>query len=258
VPSERARKAAEEIWSAWQDGRLLDSLSPEAKPESDTDGRSAQRALSEHAGVQYGWKIAATSKAGQEHIGVDGPIAGRLFERFGHEDGATLAGLSHMAVVEAEIAFRLGADLGGDGVLTEAEVMAAVETVCLAIEVPDSRFARFETVGSAQLLADDACAGRVVIGPEVPGWEGLDLKTQRTAISVDGTRVAEGIGANVLAGPADALTWLANDLLGHGDSLGAGDLVITGTTTVPAAIAPGSVVVAEYEDLGEVRVGFDG
>jgi 2-keto-4-pentenoate hydratase len=26
----------------------------------------------------FGWKIAATSTAGQQHIGIDGPIAGRL------------------------------------------------------------------------------------------------------------------------------------------------------------------------------------
>ena len=39
-----------------------------------------------------------------------------------------------------------------------AEVMQAVEALYLGVEVPDSRFLRFETVGAAQLIADNACA----------------------------------------------------------------------------------------------------
>jgi 2-keto-4-pentenoate hydratase len=255
--AERARRAAQTIWTAWQSGALLEELSEAARPLDEAEGHAAQARLGSLAGPQYGWKIAATSKAGQEHIGVDGPIAGRLFECFRHQDGATLAGISHMAVVEAEIAFRMARDLDSPAPLGEAEVLAAVETACLAIEIPDSRFDRFETVGPAQLLADDACAGRVVVGPDLAGWSSLDLRAQRTAFSVDGERVAEGLGSNVLDGPVDALTWLANDLRERGDFLAAGHFVMTGTTTVPVAIAPGSRVVAEFEGLGTVRVQFE-
>jgi 2-keto-4-pentenoate hydratase len=255
--AERARRAAQIIWTAWQAGALLDQLPDGARPLGDAEGHAAQAQLGVLAGPQYGWKIAATSKAGQEHIGVDGPIAGRLFERFRHQDGATLTEISHMAVVEAEIAFRMARDLDSPTPLGEEEVLAAVETVCLAIEIPDSRFDRFETVGPAQLLADDACAGRVVVGPDVAGWSSLDLRAQRTAFSIDGERVAEGLGSKVLDGPVDALTWLANDLCGRGDFLAAGHLVMTGTTTVPAVVAPGSRVVAEFEGLGAVRVEFE-
>jgi len=253
----RPELAARALWDAWDSGRLLEQLPQELRPADTAAAHAVQAELGRFAGGRYGWKIAATSQAGQEHIAVDGPIAGRLFERFRFEDGAVLAGISHMAVVEAEIAFRMGADLDGEGPLGVEEVLAAVEVLQLAVEIPDSRFDRFETVGGAQLIADDSCAGRVVLGPEIAAWRGLDLRAQRTAISVDGERVAEGIGANVLEGPAEALTWLANDLRSRGDRLGAGDFVLTGTTTVPAAIGPGSRVVAEYEGLGQVRLGFE-
>ena len=67
-----------------------------------------QAALAGLAGATpVGWKIAATSEAGQKHIGVDGPLAGRLWESKLHEGGTKLpAGHLHMAVVEAEFAFR--------------------------------------------------------------------------------------------------------------------------------------------------------
>jgi 2-keto-4-pentenoate hydratase len=249
--------AAQTIWAAWQAGELLEELPPAARPTDEAAGHRAQAELGGLAGPQYGWKIAATSKAGQAHIGVDGPLAGRLFERFRFEDGETLFGISHMAVVEAEIAFRMAGDLDSPEPLSEAEVVEAVDTVCLAIEVPDSRFDRFETAGAAQLLADDACAGRVVVGPDVADWRIRDLREQQTAFFIDGERVAEGVGANVLDGPIDALRWLANDLRGRGDFLAAGQLVMTGTTTVPPAVAPGSRVTAHFAGLGEVRVRFE-
>ena len=59
-----------------------------------------------------GWKIAATSKAGQAHIGVTEPLAGRLFKNFILADGARLpAAPLHMKVMEAEFAFRMARDL---------------------------------------------------------------------------------------------------------------------------------------------------
>jgi 2-keto-4-pentenoate hydratase len=259
APTERAQVVARTIWDAWKSGERLrgDGLPAPIRPLSEAEGHAAQAQLGPLAGPQCGWKIAATSKPGQAHIGVSGPIAGRLFECFAYEDAATLVGVSHMRVVEAEIAFRLAYELNATEVLSEQEVLEAVEAIHLAIEIPDSRFERFETIGGAQLLADDACAGRFVVGPPIAAWSTIDLRVQRTAISVDGQRVAEGVGANVLDGPADALRWLANDLRGRGELLAAGDLVLTGTTTVPAVIAPGSRVVAHFDGLGEVRVDFE-
>ena len=64
-----------------------------------------------------GWKIAATSEAGQRHIGVSEPLAGRLFADFILPDGARRdAGPMHMRVVEAEFAFRFGRDLPPRGI----------------------------------------------------------------------------------------------------------------------------------------------
>ena len=48
---------------------------------------AVQAALEGIAGPSYGWKLAATSPAGQRHIAVDAPLAGRLFDRFRYPDG---------------------------------------------------------------------------------------------------------------------------------------------------------------------------
>ena len=55
-----------------------------------------------------GWKIAATSLAGQKHINVDGPLAGRLLAGRELQPGTPvpLAG-NLMRVAEAEFAFTM-------------------------------------------------------------------------------------------------------------------------------------------------------
>ena len=51
----------------------------------------------------FGWKIAATSIEGQEHIGVNSPIAGRLIKERLYKSGDNVSLISNqMKVAEAE------------------------------------------------------------------------------------------------------------------------------------------------------------
>lgn len=253
----RAGGAAEALWSAWTSGKRIEALPDDIRPRDDAEGFAAQLALGAHAGAAYGWKIAATTAAGQAHIGVSGPLPGLLFERFRHEPGDVLdSDGMHMRVVEAEFAYRLGSDVppGAD----RDAVLAAVDGLHLAVEVPDSRYARFETVGAPQLVADCACAGRFVLGPEVPGWSELDLSTWGTTVWINGVRAATGSGGNVLGDPRNALAWIADDLHRRGRGLRAGEIVTTGTTTAPVPVAPGDEVRADFGELGAVSFRFAG
>ncbi|MGE3662300.1 MAG: 2-keto-4-pentenoate hydratase [Pseudonocardia sp.] len=256
--SATAQRAAELLWAAWRSGRRLAELPADLRPASVEDGFAVQEVLAAIAGPSYGWKIAATSAAGQAHIGVDGPLAGRLFDRFRHEEGERLpVGDNLLRVADAEFAFVMAADLGGGREpLAEAEVLAAVAALHLAVEAPDTRLAGYESVGPAQLVADDGVAGRFVLGPSVPGWAQLDLATLPTALHVNGELARTGRGGNVLGDPRTALSWLANELRRLGSGLRTGDVVTTGTTTTPAAIGRGDDVVADFGALGRVRVRF--
>lgn len=242
--------AAEAIWAAWTGGTTIPELPVAVRPLDTAEGMAAQDALRVLAGDAYGWKIAATSSAGQRHIGVDGPQPGPLFSRFRHEPGDTVPAADlHMRVVEAEFAFRMGVD-----VEPGADVLDAVAALHLAIELPNSRFDRFEVVGAPQLAADAACAGRFVLGPEVPGWRELDLSTAGTVLWINGVDAAHGSGASVLGDPRTALAWIADELPRHGHRLRAGDVVTTGTTTTPPATGPGDAVRADFGELGSVGI----
>ena len=74
-----AETAAALIWRHWQEGSAMEALSAELAPATRAEGYAIQARLEAYSGApRAGWKIAATSLGGQRHIGVDGPMAGRL------------------------------------------------------------------------------------------------------------------------------------------------------------------------------------
>jgi 2-keto-4-pentenoate hydratase len=194
---------------------------------------------------------------------VNGPLAGRLLSGQVDADGATLTLTGNrMRVAEPEFAFRFATALPPRaqpyGV---PQVLDAVATLHPALEVPDSRYADFAQAGEAQLLADNACAHRFILGAPAPaGWREIDLRTHRVhgeVFDAKGRRITrEGDGSVVLGDPRIALAWLVNELSGLGITLAAGQLVTTGTCMVPLEVLPGDRVRADYGVLGQVAVNF--
>jgi 2-keto-4-pentenoate hydratase len=236
----------------------LEAIPEPLRPASRDEGYAIQSVLERRSAFPlFGWKIAATSKAGQSHIAVDGPLAGRLLqERVRACGGDVPFGSNHMRVAEAEFAFRMGRDLPPrSSPYSVDEVLSAVDTLHPAIEVPDSRFEDFTRVGAAQLIADNACAHYFVLGPPAADvWRALDLASHRVIGSVAGRLTREGQGANVLGDPRVALAWLVNELSRLGIPLSAGQVVTTGTCLVPLEIASGDHVTADFGRLGGVDV----
>lgn len=252
--SQSAQAAATLLWQHWQARSRLSTLPAECRPSNRAQGYAVQAELARLAGEPVvGWKIAATSSAGQLHIGVDAPLAGRLFASRLLAPGAvvSLAG-NQMRVIEAEFAFKMARDLPPrQGLYSQSEVLAAVESLHPTIEVPDSRFDKFVTVGEAQLIADCACACWLVVGPAMPArWRSADLAAHPVRVLQGQVEVALGRGANVLGDPRIALAWLANEVARHGPGLKAGDLVTTGTCVPPVPVSEGSRMRADFGDLG--------
>jgi 2-keto-4-pentenoate hydratase len=258
LSDERLRSASDLLWRHWADGSLLKSLPQDLRPQTREEGYAIQAQLDRRTrSPLFGWKIAATSIAGQRHINVDGPMAGRLLKEKAFGNGAVLPlGANHMRVAEPEFAFRMARDLGPhSSPYTAAEVLDAVASLHPAIEIPDSRFEDFTAVGAAQLIADNACAHLFVLGEKAPeSWRDGDLAQHAVHGTVRGKIERDGRGDNVLAGPLDALLWLANELSGLGLTLRAGEVVTTGTCMTPLAIEQGDEVLADFGALGQVSV----
>jgi len=258
MTEDEMRAASDLLFSHWANQALLDELPARLRPQTRAEGYRVQAFIAAHtAQPLFGWKIAATSEAGQKHINVDGPIAGRLLAERVIADGGTFAlGRSFMRLAEMEFAFRMAHDFAPRGTpYTQQEVMDGVASLHPAIELPDTRYTDVTKAGVAQLVADNACAHKFVLGPAAAiDWRGLDLAAHPVRALIDGKTVGEGVGANVLGDPRIALTWLANELSRHGLTLKAGEVVTTGTCVKPVPITAGNRVQGDFGPLGRVRV----
>ena len=251
--------ASQILHDHWRAGTKFAGLEPSQRPRHRAEGYAIQAGIETHAtGSLFGWKIAATSEAGQKHINVDGPMAGRILSDTVIADGgmASMAG-NEMRVAEPEFAFRMATDLPPrPSPYTVQQVLAAVDTLHPAIEIPDSRFSDFVTAGAAQIIADNACAHLFVLGAAAtPNWRSLDLVEQKPVIKLRGKQFI-GHGKNVLGDPGIALAWLANELSQLGITLRAGQVVTTGTCHPPLPIQSGDLFEADFGLLGKVSVAF--
>ena len=251
--------AAQTLHDHWRAGAKLAVLEEWYRPHNRVEGYAIQAAIEKYSTTHlFGWKIAATSEAGQKHINVDGPMAGRILAETVIADGGTasMAG-NEMRVAEPEFAFRMRVDLPTRSTpYTTQQVLDAVDTLHPAIEIPDSRFSDFVGAGEAQLIADNACAHLFVLGPATTSdWRSLDLVEQRPVVTMRGQQFI-GHGKNVLGDPRIALTWLANELREFGVTLKAGRVVTTGTCHAPLPIQAGDFFAVDFGVLGKVSVGF--
>jgi len=243
----------------WRAGTKLGNLDASQRPRDRAEGYAIQAEIERMSAAKlFGWKIAATSEAGQKHISVDGPMVGRILAETVIPNGGTAAMAGNeMRVAEPEFAFRMNRDLSPRSQpYTVAEVLDAVGTLHPAIEIPDSRFADFVSAGAAQIIADNACAHLFVLGEATAAdWRGHDLVEERPVIGLRGKQYV-GHGKNVLGDPRIALTWCANELRQLGLTLKQGEVVTTGTCHPPLAIQAGDFLEADFGWLGRVSVAF--
>ncbi|MBS35696.1 MAG: hydratase [Thiotrichales bacterium] len=260
MPAESNTEALAELLARVRaEQRTLKELPSSLRPTTTEDGYRAQTALMHTLGESpRGWKIACTNDAAQSLMQTHEPFAGPLFESMLHASPATLDGREfNMRMIEGEFAFRLGSDLPAraEGYSRE-EVEAAIDSVCPAIEIADSRFNDWLGVGLPSLIADGAVSGAFVHGPEYADWRSLDLCSHPVIMRANDEVVGEGSGALALGDPVASLTWLANKQCELGRGLSNGEIVTTGTCTGNYQ-APGIIEVsADFGVLGRVEVRF--
>ncbi|MGA8707226.1 MAG: fumarylacetoacetate hydrolase family protein [Steroidobacteraceae bacterium] len=255
---DRLAAVSDLLYGLWTEGRRIAELPPSLRPRTRVEGYRIQGLLERRSAKPlFGWKIAATSVAGQNHIRVDGPLAGRILaERVINDGGECPLSGNLMRVAELEFAFRMSADLPPQSQpYTINEVMERVATLHPAIEIPDSRLERFDRVGAAQLIADNACAHYFLLGPaSPPAWRSLNLAEYEIWGSIGGEAPRAGLGSNVLGDPRVALVWLVNELSLQGLTLRAGEVVTTGTCIKPLEIGQGDRLTGDFGSLGRVSI----
>ncbi len=234
-------------------GRTAIAPLSEQAPGLDVDaGYAIQNLAREAAGPLAGWKLGVTSRAEQAQAGAGSPVRGFLASANALDIGGPLASDELIRPrAQPEIVFVIGRDLSGPAV-TAADVLAATASVATGIEILDSRVGGNVTV--PDLIADNASAGRFLVGSPVPP-DGIDLRLVGVVLEHNGQVVGTAAGAAALGHPAAAVAWLVRSLAAAGEGVAAGQVVLSGGLTVAVPVRPRDVVVASIDRLGSVELG---
>jgi 2-keto-4-pentenoate hydratase len=253
--------AAELLLNARVHMQRLAELPAAVRPQSVDAAYAVQaelvpKLLGHFGGTAIGYKIACTNEIAQQQLGVPHPFTGRLLAATSQQSPGHLRASEYfMRVMEAEFGFRIARDLPPAAApYTREQVADAVDGVLPCIEVVDSRFDSWTTVGAPSLIADNACHAAWIHGDLVTNWRELDLAAQKVRLVINGTITGVGSGAAVLGHPLNALTWLAQALNARGEGLHAGDYVTTGVTTDIYLAGKGDQVVADFGSVGVVEL----
>lgn len=259
LPETELRSIAESLFKAHVEG------SPVAPPSSArgmgaADAKAVRRMLRdrhEASGRKHeGYKVGFTSKPIQEALGVHEPEFGFLFDDY-LVPAAEPVRISRFCetYAEPEIAFRLAKDLAGPASIQD--VLDATEWVCPAIEIVDSRTG-LAASKVPDMVADNVLAAGVALSPNRFGPRERALDSLPVRIET-GTETCEGATSNVLGHPAASVAWLAGRLSEGGcldGALRAGHIIMSGSATKYAAIAPGERLRTDFGDFGSIELEF--
>jgi 2-keto-4-pentenoate hydratase len=198
---------------------------------------------------RIGWKIGLTAKAIQEQFGVHEPVFACLLA-----DGLIESGHAFRFEelikpgFENELCIVLGHDLAADA--SPQDVAAAVAAVHPAFEIIETRGDLTRHLALA--LADNGQQKAFVLGKPV-GAEGLpDLSTVKVLVRMNDAEVATAYGEAVLGHPYNSVAWLATKLAQFGETLRAGDYIMSGSFTRQFPLSRGDRFEAAFNGIGTV------
>lgn len=240
----------------------FEPLTGDERSDDLADAYRIQDKVYERLGKQAGWgpmgghKIALTSPAIQELVGLKEPIYGGVFASQVYSSPHTLNLADYQRIgLEFEITVRLASDVPAQQTpWTASSISGHIDSVMPAFELIEDRAANYEHLDAFSLVADRCWCAGAVVGEPTQDLAGLDLAALPSRARVNGEVSGSAHTGLALGSPLNGLAWVANSLLQRGRMLRAGDIVITGSALQTYFVQAGDVVCYEVDGLGSVTV----
>jgi len=202
-----------------------------------------------------GKKIGVTSKAVQNMLNVYQPDFGYLTDTMVYSGEMPISERLIQPKAEGEIAFILKKDLIGPGI-TNADVLAATESVMPCFEVVDSRIENWN-IKIQDTVADNASCGLFVVNEAAAvDPRSLDLSTCGMVVKKNGATLSTGAGAAALGSPLNCVTWLANTLGQFDIPLKAGEIILSGSLVPLEPVVAGDEMEVSIGGMGSCKIRF--
>jgi 2-keto-4-pentenoate hydratase len=201
-----------------------------------------------------GWKVGFGAPALLKQLDIAGPLIGFLTQnaRITSGDTASLAGWAK-PIAEPEIAVHIGRDVpaGAD----HRTATAAIAGISPAIELVDLHT---PPTNPESILGENIYQRHVVISSTGPARAGASADGLTCRIVRHGNEFARTTDPQANTGQwVDIVRHVADVLAAFGETLRAGEIIITGSVVPPIVLDPGEQTLAfEVDPIGDVKVQF--
>jgi len=229
----------------WDDPRVARGM------KQQLDARRARLAAGDKP---LGWKVGFGAPALLKQFDIAGPLIGFLTQNARIQSGGTasLAGWAK-PVAEPEIAVHIGRDVprGAD----HAAATAAIAGISPAIELVDLHT---PPMNPENILGENIYQRHVVLAVTGPARMGASADGLTCRILRHGTESARTTDPQANTGQwVDIVRHVADVLAAFGETLRAGEIIITGSVVPPLVLDPGEQAIAfEVDPIGGVKVQF--
>jgi 2-keto-4-pentenoate hydratase len=250
---------AQLLADAWRTGKTVALPPEEAAPRSRAEAFAIQDRMVEILADRcVGWKVGAAVPAVQIMEGHDGPITGRLLASRLYTSSAQVPAAMFIGCkIESEFAFRFR---GNAPARERPYTRAELEPLLVfhpGLELAGSRYApKFggRKTTTRDLIADNGVCGAYVVADGFDDWRHIDFATLPIDARVDGGEPIHRFSGEYFRDPVDILVETVNGLCERGIGVAAGDLLTTGSLTLPTAMQAGQTYVARFGDLATLSV----
>jgi 2-keto-4-pentenoate hydratase len=229
----------------WDDPRVVRGM------RAQLDARRQRLAAGD---TPLGWKVGFGAPAMLKQLDISGPLVGFLTTNARVQSGASVS-LANWTkpVAEPEIAVHLGRDVAAGS--DRESAMAAIAGVSPAIELVD---VHTPPQDPERILADNIYQRHVVLDGAGPARAGAGSDGLTCRIIRRGAETARTSDPQANTGEWIAIVRHVADLLAaFGETLRAGEIIITGSVVAPLALEPGEDGLAfEVDPIGGVSVRF--
>ena len=256
--------AADILYNARKNIKRIKELPKDCEPKSIQEAYAIQdeltkRYISEKEKILIiGKKIGCTNNAAKIQLNIKESFFGNMFSNNVSKSNTIIKPSKFFSpFVEPEFSFLMKDELDvSKAPYSPNIVYESILAVLPSIELVDSRYEDWTSVGVNNLIADNAVHAHWVYGDEKRDLNFINFNDHSVDLFINEQFIEKGNASNVMGNPINSLTWLINNLALVGKTLSKNCYVTTGTCTKAIPIFKGDKVTADFGKLGTVSFDF--
>ena len=260
----KINKAADILYNSRINLKKIKELPKDCTPQSIQEAYAIQDELTQRylaakeKTLIIGKKIGCTNNAAKIQLNIRESFFGNMFSNNISKSNTTINSSKYFSpFVEPEFSFVMKNELDVSKAPYSSNIVyESILAVLPSIELVDSRYEDWTSVGVNNLIADNAVHAHCVYGVETKDLNSFNFNNHSVDLFINGKFIEKGNSSAVMGNDINYLTWLINNLATVGQTLPKNYYISTGTCTKAIPISKGDKVTADFGKLATVDFDF--